>query len=54
MQKKLHTTTGEKVRIETPLGDIESDSGNHFIDIVTVFLLISVLFGVKSYFSKRG
>ena len=26
----------ESVRIETPLGNIESDSGNHLIDVLTI------------------
>ena len=30
----------ESVRIETPLGAIESDSGNHFVDIASVMLII--------------
>ena len=30
----------KKVRIETPMGAIESDSGNHFVDIASVMLII--------------
>ena len=26
----------ESVKIETPMGSIESDSGNHMVDIITV------------------
>ena len=35
----------ESVRIETPLGAIESDSGNHAIDVITVgaFLIIGFI-----------
>ena len=32
----------EKIRIETPYGVIESDSGNHLVDIGTVVLIILV------------
>ena len=32
----------EKIRIETPYGVIESDSGNHFVDIGTIVLIILV------------
>ena len=32
----------EKIRIETPYGTIESDSGNHLVDIGTVVLIILV------------
>ena len=30
----------ESVKIETPIGSIESDSGNHFVDIASVMLII--------------
>ena len=29
-----------RVKIETPIGSIESDSGNHFVDIASVMLII--------------
>ena len=32
----------EKISIETPYGTIESDSGNHFVDIGTIVLIILV------------
>jgi len=32
----------DKVLIETPYGTIESDSGNHLIDIATVVFIILV------------
>ena len=32
----------EKIRIETPYGAIESDSGNHFVDIATIVVIILV------------
>ena len=34
----------QKVPIETPIGAIESDSGNHLVDIGTVVLLSFVLY----------
>jgi|TARA_R100000152_G_C6709433_1_gene137315 hypothetical protein len=30
----------KKIKIETPVGSIESDSGNHFVDIASVMLII--------------
>ena len=42
MQKKAVKERQEKIKIETPYGTIESDSGNHFIDIGTVVLIILV------------
>ena len=30
----------QRIKIETPVGSIESDSGNHFVDIASVMLII--------------
>ena len=30
----------QRIKIETPVGAIESDSGNHFVDIASVMLII--------------
>ena len=30
----------KKVKIDTPIGSIESDSGNHFVDMASVMLII--------------
>ena len=30
----------KKIKIETPIGSIESDSGDHFVDIASVMLII--------------
>tara|TARA_R110002012_G_scaffold78323_7_gene199622 strand:+ start:1383 stop:1526 length:144 start_codon:yes stop_codon:yes gene_type:complete len=30
----------ERFKIETPIGSVESDSGNHFVDIASVMLII--------------
>tara|TARA_R100001480_G_scaffold44002_1_gene57107 strand:- start:64 stop:261 length:198 start_codon:yes stop_codon:yes gene_type:complete len=32
----------EKIRIETPYGVIESDSGNHYVDMATIVFIILV------------
>jgi hypothetical protein len=42
MQKKVIRERQEKISIETPYGTIESDSGNHLVDIGTVVLIIVV------------
>ena len=39
MQKKVKERS-EKITIETPYGTIESDSGNHFLDIATILIII--------------
>ena len=42
----------QKVRIETPMGTIESDSGNHLVDVGTVVLLSFVLYLVIKFLKK--
>ena len=42
MQKKVIRERQDKISIETPYGTIESDSGNHLVDIGTVVLIILV------------
>ena len=38
----------QRMKIETPIGSIESDSGNHGIDVLSVMLIIGlVLIGKK-------
>ena len=42
----------KKVRIETPIGAIESDSGNHLVDVGTVLMLLMVLYFVVKFVKK--
>ena len=42
MQKKITSERQERISIETPYGTIESDSGNHLVDIATVVFIILV------------
>ena len=42
MQKKAIRERQEKISIETPYGTIESDSGNHLVDIATIVSIILV------------
>tara|TARA_R100001530_G_scaffold109529_1_gene76905 strand:+ start:476 stop:616 length:141 start_codon:yes stop_codon:yes gene_type:complete len=37
----------KKLKIETPIGSVESDSGNHLVDVVTVVGFILVFFIFK-------
>ena len=52
-----HREVPQKIRIETPVGAIESDSGNHIVDGVTIVILILVLYTgkkiVDKYFKKK-
>ena len=50
--KVLKQKVSEKIRIETPIGAIESDSGNHLIDGLTVVILILILFAIKNLWKR--
>tara|TARA_R100001594_G_scaffold12940_1_gene28338 strand:+ start:1325 stop:1534 length:210 start_codon:yes stop_codon:yes gene_type:complete len=60
-QEEIKYTPGEinstdsliskKVRIETPLGNIESDSGNHLVDVGTVILILLIFFVMRKFFN---
>ena len=41
-----------KVRVETPIGAIESDSGNHVVDGITVIVIILILYVCKKLINK--
>ena len=41
MQKKIIGERQDKISIETPYGTIESDSGNHLVDVATILVIIS-------------
>ena len=42
----------KKMSIETPIGKLESDSGNHFIDIISIVGVISILYIGKKLVDK--
>ena len=43
----------KKVRIETPMGAIESDSGNHLVDVGTVLMLAVSLYLIIKFIKRR-
>jgi hypothetical protein len=42
VQNKVIRERQEKILIDTPYGTIESDSGNHLVDVATVVFIILV------------
>ena len=42
----------KQFKIETPIGSVESDSGNHVIDVASVILVISAIFIVYKLYKK--
>ena len=43
-------TKVESFRVETPLGALESDSGSHIVDVLSVVGVVLVLYAFKKYF----
>ena len=46
------TLTAKKMSIETPIGTIESDSGNHYLDILSIIVVIGVMYIGKKIVDK--
>ena len=44
--------TPKKFKLETPIGSLESDSGNHMVDVFSVVIVIVVLYLGKHLFKK--
>ena len=42
----------QRVRIETPIGSVESDSGNHLIDVFSVIVIIIIFILFKKLWNK--
>ena len=54
MEEMEYMTEDREFTIETPIGSISSDSGNHMVDIVSVMGAIIVLYVVKVFFCVSG
>ena len=46
------TLQSKKMSIETPIGKLESDSGNHLIDVTSIVLVIGLLYVGKKLVDK--
>ena len=53
MQKQAPQEPREKIAIDTPYGTIESDSGNHFVDVATVLVIILSCAALKYLIFKK-
>ena len=42
----------QRMKIETPIGSIESDSGSHLVDVISVAGIIVIYFIMKRLFGK--
>ena len=42
----------KKFKIETPMGALESDSGNHLVDVASVLIVVLVLYLGKEFIKK--
>ena len=48
----LVTKSIQRLEVKTPLGSIKSDSGNHWIDVITIAWVILVLYLWKKFIDK--
>ena len=48
----LQVKQPKKMKIETPIGSIESDSGSHTIDFLSVILIVGIMFIGKKLINK--
>ena len=46
------TLQSKKMSIETPVGKLESDSGNHYIDVLSIIFVIAALYIGKKLVDK--
>ena len=46
------TLQSKKMSIETPIGKLESDSGNHYLDIISIIVVIGVMYAGKKIIDK--
>ena len=47
------TLQSKKMSLETPIGKIESDSGNHLIDIGSIIVVILILYTCKKLIDRK-
>ena len=53
MQKQAPQRQSEKITIDTPYGTIEADSGNHFVDVATILVIVLSCAALKFLIVKR-
>ena len=46
------TLQSKKMSIETPIGKLESDSGNHLIDVTSIIFVIGLIYIGKKLIDK--
>ena len=47
------TLQSKKMSIETPIGKLESDSGNHLFDIGSIIVVILILYTCKKIIDRH-
>tara|TARA_R100000781_G_C3982171_1_gene93935 strand:+ start:183 stop:329 length:147 start_codon:yes stop_codon:yes gene_type:complete len=43
----------KRVKLETPIGSIESDSGNHLVDLISVLFIVIIVLLFKKLWSIK-
>ena len=49
---KQDTLNSKKMSLETPIGKLESDSGNHLIDVTSIIFVIGLIYIGKKLIDK--
>ena len=44
--------TPKRFKVETPMGSLESDSGNHLVDVASILIVVLVLYIGKEFIKK--
>ena len=42
----------KKIRLETPMGTVESDSGNHLVDVFSIVFIIAIVLIFKKLWNS--
>ena len=49
---KQDTLNSKKMSLETPIGKLESDSGNHLVDVTSIIIVIGLIYIGKKLIDK--
>jgi len=52
IKNKVDTMEEREFKIETPMGSISSDSGNHLVDVLSVSIVFLSIFIIKRIMSR--
>tara|TARA_R100000808_G_C2110377_1_gene124660 strand:- start:206 stop:370 length:165 start_codon:yes stop_codon:yes gene_type:complete len=48
----LESTVPKRFKVDTPMGSLESDSGNHLVDVASILIVILAIYVGKEFIKK--